>query len=129
MKDSSGDLAHVTSWLRDFPALTVFCGADVLAAEFAAAGGRAMITAGANLHPAELASILRGEDADANQAVVTAFRDLTAGVPRQAALKLLLHAVSGLPRSPVRPPLAELDSAQAARLVTDFEELTRRAHR
>ena len=60
------------------------------------------------------------------QRFVSDVRELTHGVPQRAALKLLLHVVSGLPWSWVRPRLQEVDEAQASQLVARFTELRAR---
>ncbi len=121
LKDSSGDLDHALGWLRSFPELTIAAGDDALAADFFGAGARAMITAVSNVLPAELEAIRAGDPAP--QAFVTAVKELALSVPREAALKLLLHVVSGIPRSEVRPPLAELTPAQERSVARRFAEL------
>ena len=126
MKDSSGDLDHAVGWLRAFPELTIAAGDDALAAGFFGAGGRAMITAVSNVLPEELEAI-RGGDTAA-QPFVTAVKELCLTVPREAALKLLLHVVSGIPRAEVRPPLAELTAEQARTVAQTFAELRSESH-
>jgi 4-hydroxy-tetrahydrodipicolinate synthase len=121
MKDSSGDLDHALEWRRRYPDLTVASGDDALAAAFFGAGGRAMITAVSNVLPDELQAIQRGESGA--QPFVTAVKELCLTVPREAALKLLLHVVSGISRAEVRPPLAELTQEQERAVARTFAEL------
>ncbi len=126
MKDSSGDLAHTIDWLEEFPDLVVCNGDDSTAAPFYAAGGRTVITACSNVLPAELEAIRAGQVE--LQPYVAEVRALAQSVPRTAALKLLLQIVSGLPRSSVRPPLAELTREQEAAVAHRFAELRSGAH-
>jgi 4-hydroxy-tetrahydrodipicolinate synthase len=126
IKDSSGDLEHSLAWLRAFPSLTVAAGDDSTALQFGAGGGRAVITATANVVPEEVLAALGGDAAA--QAYVAAVRALAMSVPREAALKLLLHVVSGIPRSEVRPPLAELTSEQERHVTEKFAELRSESH-
>ncbi len=121
MKDSSGDLDHALRWQAEFPALTVANGNDAHAGAFFAAGGRAVITACSNVLPVELEALRAGDESP--QDFVAAVRELVFSVPTQAALKLLLHLASGIERSSVRPPLAELTREQETLVATRFAEL------
>jgi 4-hydroxy-tetrahydrodipicolinate synthase len=126
MKDSSGDLDHALGWLRAYPDLTIAAGDDALASAYFGGGGTAMITAVSNLLPAELEAIRAGDTGA--QAYVTAVKELCLTVPREAALKLLLHMVSDLPRAEVRPPLAELTPEQERTVARTFAELRSEDH-
>jgi 4-hydroxy-tetrahydrodipicolinate synthase len=126
MKDSSGDLDHALEWRRRYPDLIVAAGDDALASGFFGAGGTAMITAVSNVLPQELEAI-RGGDTGA-QPFVTAVKELCLTVPREAALKLLLHLVSGIPRAEVRPPLAELSPEQESAVAQTFAKLRSESH-
>jgi 4-hydroxy-tetrahydrodipicolinate synthase len=121
MKDSSGDLEHALRWKAEFPGLTVANGNDAAAGPFFAAGGRAVITACSNVLPGELEALREGDESP--QAFVAGVRELVFGLPTHAALKLLLHVVSGIARSSVRPPLAELTREQETLVATTFAEL------
>lgn len=127
-KDSSGDLDHVRRWLRQFSRLTILSGSDDFASAVYAAGGRGTITMLANVLPDELEAIRRGERVEERQAFLTAVRELVGALPRHAALKHLLHVVSGLPRASVRPPLEELTEEQIAYLDVRFSDLRSEAH-
>ena len=121
MKDSSGDLDHALRWQAEFPELTVANGNDAHAAAFFAAGGCAVITACSNVLPEELEALRAGDESP--QAFVAGVRELVFGLPTHAALKLLLHLVSGIARSSVRPPLAELTREQETLVAARFAEL------
>jgi len=126
IKDSSGDVAHTLDWLHEFPALTVASGDDTTAVQFGAGGGRAVITGTSNVLPEEVAAALAGDEAA--QAYVAAVRTLAMSVPREAALKLLVSVVSGIGRSEVRPPLAELSPEQERHVTETFAELRSESH-
>jgi 4-hydroxy-tetrahydrodipicolinate synthase len=121
MKDSSGDLDHALRWQAEFPELTVANGNDAHAAGFFAGGGHAVITACSNVLPAELEALRAGDESP--QDFVAGVRELVFSLPTHAALKLLLHLVSGIARSSVRPPLAELTREQETLVATRFAEL------
>jgi 4-hydroxy-tetrahydrodipicolinate synthase len=126
LKDSSGELGHALEWRRRYPDLTVAAGDDALASAFFGAGGTAMVTAVSNVLPDELQAIQAGDTAA--QPFVTAVKELCLSVPREAALKLLLHLVSGIARSEVRPPLAELTAEQERTVARTFAELRSESH-
>lgn len=128
VKDSGGDFEHTRRWLAEFPQLTILSGSDAAAAAAYEAGGRGTITMLANIVPEELEHIREGDAVEARQSFLVALRELVQEVPRHAALKHLLHVISGLPRSAVRPPLRELDDAEASRLEARFSELRSEAH-
>ena len=128
VKDSGGEFEHTRAWLRDFPQLTILSGSDATAAAAYEAGGRGLITMLANIFPEEHEQIREGTAVVERQAFLTAVRELVQEVPRHAALKHLLHLVSGLPRAAVRPPLQELDDEQTTYLERRFNELRSEAH-
>jgi 4-hydroxy-tetrahydrodipicolinate synthase len=122
-KDSGGDVEHAVGWMRAFPQLTILNGSDATAARAYEAGGRGTITLLANVFPEELEGIRVGDDVERRQRFLAEARELVGEFPRHAALKHLLHLVSGLPRSSVRPPLEELTQEQADLLETRFSDL------
>jgi 4-hydroxy-tetrahydrodipicolinate synthase len=122
-KDSTGDLDHGRHWIDEFPELAIFPGSDALASGARAAGAAGTITLLGNLLPEELNGIRAGEAVEERQQLVTAVRELVQEFPRHAAVKYLLHVVSGLPRSAVRPPLEELTTEQETELEARFDEL------
>jgi 4-hydroxy-tetrahydrodipicolinate synthase len=122
-KDSTGDLDHSRHWIDEFPELAIFPGSDAVAAGAKAAGAAGTITLLGNLLPEELNGIRAGEAVEERQRLLTAVRELAGEFPRHAAVKYLLHLVSGLPRSAVRPPLEELTAGQESELEARFDEL------
>ena len=128
VKDSGGDFEHTRRWLREFPELTILNGSDATAAAAYEAGGRGTITMLANVFPEELERVRRGDGVDRAQRFLADVRELVSEFPRHAALKHLLHLVSGLPVSSVRPPLQELDDAQKTSLETRFNEIRSEIH-
>jgi 4-hydroxy-tetrahydrodipicolinate synthase len=120
-KDSSAELEHSLRWLAEFPELTVASGDDSTLSRFGSAGGRAAITATSNVLPEEAVAALAGDERA--QALMTEVRTLAKSVPRESALKLLLHLISGIARSEVRPPLAELTEEQERTVAARFAEL------
>jgi len=127
-KDSGGDVEHAVTWMGAFPNLTILNGSDATASRAYEAGGRGTITLLANVFPEELEGIRGGDEVERRQRFLAAARALVGRFPRHAALKHLLHLVSGLPRSSVRPPLDELSDEQADELATRFHELRSEAH-
>jgi 4-hydroxy-tetrahydrodipicolinate synthase len=128
VKDSGGDFEHTRAWLRDFPELTVLSGSDATAAAAYEAGGRGVLTMLGNIFPEELEQIRQGVAVEERQRFLAAARELVQEVPRHAALKQLLHLVSGLPHSAVRPPLQELDEEQSRYFSARFNELRSETH-
>lgn len=122
-KDSTGDLDHARHWINEFPDLAVFSGSDALASGARASGAAGTITLLGNLLPEELNGIRAGEAVEERQTLLTAVRELVQEFPRHAAVKYLLHLISGLPRSAVRPPLEELTTEQETELEARFDEL------
>ena len=106
VKDSGRDFEHTVRLLTEFPELAILNGSDGLVAKAYAAGGPGVISATANVLPEELEAVRAGDAS--KQEPIAEVRALVDGLPIQAALKLVLHLVSGLPRSAVRPPLREL---------------------
>ena len=128
VKDSGGDFEHTRRWLREFPELAILNGSDATAGAAYEAGGRGTITMLANIFPEELERVRSGDDVDASQRFLREARELVGEFPRHAALKHLLHLVSGLPGSSVRPPLQELDDDQKAALENRFSEMRSETH-
>lgn len=122
-KDSSGELDHARHWIDMFPELAIFPGSDALASGACAAGVAGTIPLLGILLPEELNGIRAGEAVEERQRLLTSARELTQQFPRHAAVKYLLHLVSGLPRSAVRPPLEELTPEQETELEARLDEL------
>jgi 4-hydroxy-tetrahydrodipicolinate synthase len=122
-KDSTGDIEHSAHWIREFPELAIFPGSDALAARVAELGAAGTITLLGNVFPEELDAIRAGDEVDGRQHFLSAVLALVGDYPRHAAVKFLLHLVSGIPRGAVRPPLEELTRDQEAELEARFLEL------
>jgi len=124
VKDSSSDREHLLPWVREFgERLDIVDGSDDLVAAHHAAGGRATITLLANVVPEELDGIRAGDDAERRQRRLSALREAVSAVPRHAAVKYVLHLLTGLPASGVRPPLDDLTAAQRVEVQQRLSEL------
>jgi 4-hydroxy-tetrahydrodipicolinate synthase len=127
-KDSGRDRAHAAAWVRDFPGLTILPGSDANVARAYASGAPGTITMLANLVPEELEGIRAGDAVEERQRFLVELRALVGDFPRLAALKHLLHVVTGLPRTSVRPPLDDLTGTEAEALEARFHELRSEIH-
>jgi 4-hydroxy-tetrahydrodipicolinate synthase len=122
VKDSGGDLKHTLEWVSALPELTILNGSDATAEPFYAGGGAGTITMLANVLPDTLEHIRQGR-ADGMQALLAEVRTMVAAFPEIAAVKHLVSVVAGVPASPVRPPLENLDELQARDLEGRFVEI------
>ena len=123
VKDSGGDFEHTRRWLREFPELAILNGSDATAGAAYEAGGRGTITMLANIFPEDLEAVRAGDEVERRSRFLADVRELVGSLPRHAALNELLHLVSGLPRSSVRPPLQELDDRQRELVAVRLTEL------
>lgn len=122
IKDSSGNLDHMTALARTFPELRVFSGTERYLLPILEAGGAGCISAGANVLAPQIGALWAewrangaSDAARAAQETVTASRLLLDSVPLVAAMKALIATRLGDPGwSAVCPPLVEL--AEDARL-------------
>lgn len=124
VKDSTGDLASVTSWLQ-FPELAVFAGDDHLLRPLIAHGGAGVMTATAGLAPGLVKAVYAaskddpGAEPAAEARLNTLWKDVLLAVPVTEAVKLLYATLTGEARwLRMRPPLCPLD-AQLAELTLD----------
>ena len=125
IKDSAGQLDHMTAMVERFPGFAVLAGADPLMLPLLRKGGAGAITATTNLVAADLAYVFRhhadparAADVEAAQARVVAMRNLASSYAQMPSLKALLAARTGHAGwRRLRPPLVALDDAQAAELV------------
>ena len=114
VKDSSGDLASVTSWLR-FPELAVFAGDDHLARPLLAAGGAGVMTATAGLAPGLVSRVLAAGEAADEARLSRLWKDVLLQVPVTEAVKAVFAQITGDPRwLRMRPPLRPLDPVVAS---------------
>jgi 4-hydroxy-tetrahydrodipicolinate synthase len=127
VKDSSGDLDHMTGLAERFPGLSVLCGADPLMLPMLGRGGAGAITATTNLVGADLAFVFRhhadparAAEVAAAQARVVAMRNRASRFAQMASLKALLADRLGDPAwRNMRPPLVPLGDAERAALLAD----------
>lgn len=125
IKDSAGQLDHMTAMVERFPGFAVLSGADPLMLPLLRAGGAGAITATTNLVAAELAFVFRhhadparAAEVEAAQARVVAMRTLASTYAQMASLKTLLAERTGHAGwRRMRPPLQPLAEAQAADLL------------
>ncbi len=120
VKDSSGKLSGVTSWLR-FPDLAVFAGDDHLARPLIDKGGAGVMTATAGLAPALVKSVLDGAGPADEARLSSLWKDVLLAVPVAEAVKLIFADVTGDARwLRMRPPLRPLDQPLAGQTLARF---------
>ena len=130
LKDSSGDLDHMTSLARDFPGFKVFAGTERFLLPMLKAGGAGCITAGANVLGSVIGKLYglwrtKGDDKETEgaQARVTELRLTLERFPMIPAMKQILAGHTNKPGwATVRPPLTRLDPGKAAELAATVEE-------
>ncbi len=120
IKDSSGDLAHMTRTTHAFPDLAVFSGSDTEFLPLLREGGAGCITAvcnvGCHLAAEVYAHWRTGRAENANERLAN-LREAVATYPLTAALKAILARHTGHAGWRfIRPPLMPLDDAQATEL-------------
>jgi 4-hydroxy-tetrahydrodipicolinate synthase len=124
VKDSGGRVEHSAALLEAVPGLVVLSGSDGTVAEAFRAGVHGVVSALANAAPelveAVRAAVAAGGSGDEEQARLSRLRAATKAVPQRAALKALVAEVTGLPRSAVRPPQAELAPGELETLLDAF---------
>lgn len=126
VKDSSGDLAHMTALAKDFPQLAIFAGADPLMRPLLVAGGAGCITATSNLVADSLRLVFdhhadpaRTADVDAAAERIDRYRTESNRFNQLATIRAMLARRYGddgwrTPRAPNMPLTAE----QAASITT-----------
>ena len=122
LKDSSGDLDHMTGLARDFPALAVYSGTERYLLPILEAGGAGCISAGANVTAPVIAALYgewkrsgAGEGARCLQQRVAQLRGVLDGVAMIPAMKALIARRRDDPGwAAVRPPLVPLGDADRA---------------
>ncbi|MGE3333351.1 MAG: dihydrodipicolinate synthase family protein [Rhodospirillaceae bacterium] len=120
VKDSSGNLASVTSWLQ-FPELAVFAGDDHLARALSEKGGAGVMTATAGLAPALVKSVLDGHSPAAEARLNSLWQDVLLTVPVTEAVKHIFAHVTGDERwLRMRAPLRPLDAPTVRKMLAGF---------
>jgi len=127
MKDSSGDWANTKAVLDAFApgGFDVFPGSETFLLAGMRGGGVGCISATANVNPgpiARLAATWKNTDADDQQKRLDEIRTIMQGYVMIPALKAAIaHWGGDAGWAAVRPPLVELDPAQASALVAQLK--------
>ena len=121
LKDSSGNFAAMTEFLRECPRVGLFAGSDALSGPALLAGAAGLINGCANIVPAafvEMTAAARAGDPETVTRVWTQLLPLLAFLETHPFVSAVKTACSmlGADGGPVRAPLAELDELQTAAL-------------
>ncbi|MGX7708743.1 dihydrodipicolinate synthase family protein [Methylobacterium sp. Gmos1] len=133
IKDSSGDLAHMTTLVERFPGFSVLAGADPLMLPLLKVGGAGAITATTNLCARDLrfvfdhhANPAKADAVAAAQNRVVAARERASRFAQMASLKALTAERTGDANwHRLRPPLMALTRDERAALLGTGEGLAR----
>ena len=127
IKDTSGDIERTRRYINRYPQLAVYNSNDddlAGAAELDVAGA---ISAVANVFPDLVAWVFRTHETKGDvagaQAEVAQARELLARFPSHCAIKHLLHLITGLPLTHVRPPLRDLTADETSALARAVESV------
>jgi 4-hydroxy-tetrahydrodipicolinate synthase len=126
VKDTSGNLETLREFVIRYESLSVFSGADGLAAEGHRLGAAGCISGAGNVFPDLMAAPRKAhsdEERTEAQAAIDRVRGLVKDYPEPSVMKHLLRIVAGLPQTYVRPPLRDLTPAEAAELERRVKEL------
>ena len=125
IKDSSGEWDNTRAMIERFEGFDVFAGSEGFLLETMRAGGAGCISATANINAPAIQALYggwEGEDADARQESVSAFRAEIAKFPMIPALKAVIGLVTDdAAWGAVRPPLVRLDEGRTAQLAEVIE--------
>ncbi len=123
IKDSSGDWAHTTQLLAEFPQLAIFPGSEAFLLDGLRHGGAGCITATGNVNPAGIRAVCdgwQGAEADALQARAGAVRKAVQARPMIPAVKTILARIHGhADWCRVRPPLVALEEQAGTALLEE----------
>ena len=130
LKDSSGDAAGCTAFIRAFPDLAVFPGTETIMLAMLEAGGAGCITASANVNAPAIRALwdafqAGSPEAKSLQEAITAVRLVLQSTPAIPTLKQVL-AWRGNDEAwlTLRPPLTNLSEGQATALQTCLTDLS-----
>ncbi len=125
MKDSSGDWNNTKSVLDAFPEFDMFCGSESFLLDTMRNGGVGCISAIANIRPGAIQHLYenwQSGDADALQRELDDFRNILTAQPPIPSLKCTIaHYSNDADWNRLRPPLIELDEAQAKGLLNALD--------
>lgn len=134
VKDSGGQLDHMSSLAKTFPQLAILAGADPFLLPLMQAGGSGCITATSNLAARELRAVFdkhadtgAAAQVQAAQARIVALREASnsfAQIPTIKAMVARRYRSAGWRR--MRPPFVSLTEAQADQLATILDDVDRR---
>lgn len=124
VKDSAGDLDHMTRLAQTFPTLSIFAGADPLMLPLLKAGGAGCITATSNLLGGALRTVFdhfadasKADAVEQAQARVNAVRNASNSYVQIPTIKAMVARRTGQADwTRVRPPFVALNEAELARL-------------
>ena len=129
MKDSSGDWNNTKVFLDAFAksGFDMFVGSESFLLANMRSGGAGCISATANVNPGPIDKLYRewkNDDAPAQQEALNATRKATGQYIMIPALKAVVaHFLKDPEWNRVRPPLTELTSEQARKVIDDLEKL------
>lgn len=127
VKDSGGEWENTKAMIDAFgqDGFDVFAGSETFLLQTMRAGGKGCISATANVNPAAIAALYKdwtAEDADIQQAALTATRGIFQSLPMIPALKAAVAQYSGVADwANVRPPMVALNSAQRESLASQLK--------
>ena len=137
IKESSGSIDRLHLLARDFPHITLVCGADDQALEFFAWGARAWVCAASNFLPAEHnalyeACVLKG-DYELGRRIMKAMLPLMVALERGGkfvqGVKFGVRSAGlpgGVPRQPLRP-LTEEEEEDLEQVIRSLKTSVRQA--
>jgi len=129
MKDSSGDLGNTRAMIERFAArgFDVFAGSERYLLPTLRAGGAGCITASANVNAAAIVRVYREWRSPVAHEHQSRLNELRAALEQVPVIPGLKHVVAHFADDPawrtVRPPLAPLDEARGAALVSELRGL------
>ncbi|MGB3245815.1 MAG: dihydrodipicolinate synthase family protein [Sulfitobacter sp.] len=127
VKDSGGQWDNTQAMITAFgkDGFDVFAGSETFLLQTMQAGGKGCISATANVNPAAISHLYKtwtAADADAQQAALTATREIFQSYPMIPALKAAVAQHSGVEGwATVRPPLVALNDTQRQNLAAGLQ--------
>lgn len=126
VKDTSSDPACTGSYVREFPNLKIFNGADLVIEKSLGVGAHGIISGTSNMLPDLVVSVYKafregGSVSELQQRLIE-IRQVTDKYPPYASTKTILSLL-GFPLTHVRPPLVNLTPEETAALREDMRRL------